>query len=86
MPQTTTPQGTITEEEDGMTQTAQTTRPVTGLVPSQRTSVTTSATARPASGGLVEAARRAFVVARGLRSLRPVPARPQEPYGESDGQ
>ncbi|KJK58525.1 hypothetical protein [Saccharothrix sp. ST-888] len=71
-----------------MTQTAQTIRPGTGLVPEQRTP---ARPAVPGAGtapgrGLADAARRAFAVARGLRSLRPVPARPQEPYGESDGQ
>ncbi|MFB7666586.1 hypothetical protein ACFC1R_21985 [Kitasatospora sp. NPDC056138] len=71
-----------------MTQTAQTTRPGTGLVPEQRTPTrpTVPDAGTTTGGGLADAARCAFAVARGLRSLRPVPARPQEPYGESDGQ
>lgn len=70
-----------------MTQTANTTRPVTGLIPAQRGEAALPAhlpTPKPESFATV--VRRAFAVARGLRSLRPVPARAQEPYGESDGQ
>jgi len=69
-----------------MTQTAQSTRSAAGI-PGQRTAAETPApaAAQPATG-LAATVRRAFAVARGLRSLRPVPARAQEPYGESDGQ
>ncbi|GAA2138971.1 hypothetical protein GCM10009760_20650 [Kitasatospora kazusensis] len=72
-----------------MTQSARSTRPVTGLIPNQRALSpaglpAVSSVPRPES--FADAARRAFAVARGLRSLRPVPARPQQPYGESDGQ
>ncbi|MDH6578763.1 hypothetical protein [Kitasatospora sp. MAP5-34] len=71
-----------------MTQTAPTTRPVTGLIPNPRaTSDGLPATSyAPEPETFAAVARRAFAVARGLRSLRPVPARAQQPYGESDGQ
>ncbi|MFD9123748.1 hypothetical protein [Kitasatospora sp. NPDC059571] len=73
-----------------MTQTApRSAAPATaaGLVPGQRTPADpTPLRAVPPAGGLFATARRAFEVARGLRSLRPVTARPQEPYGEVDGQ
>ncbi|MGK4582373.1 hypothetical protein [Kitasatospora sp. HPMI-4] len=71
-----------------MTQTTRTTRPGTGLIPGQRgTAAGVATTARPVLGdGLADTLRRAFAIARGLRSLRPVPVRAQEPYGESDGQ
>jgi hypothetical protein len=58
-----------------------------GLVPGQRTPADPSAAPAAASApGLLAAVRRAFEVARGLPRLRPVTARPQEPYGEVDGQ
>ncbi|MEV4615167.1 hypothetical protein AB0K43_21635 [Kitasatospora sp. NPDC049258] len=67
-----------------MTQTVQPDRTATGLLPAQR------GAHHPAPGHPEVTVRghlgRAFAVVRGLRALRPVPARPQEPYGESDGQ
>ncbi|MER8183525.1 hypothetical protein [Kitasatospora sp. NPDC094015] len=67
-----------------MTQTVPSDRTATGLVPAQR------GARRPGPGHPQDTVRghlgRAFAVARGLRALRPVPARPQQPYGESDGQ
>ncbi|MEV6209185.1 hypothetical protein [Kitasatospora sp. NPDC051914] len=71
-----------------MTQTARSTAPATGLIPGQRPPAeppVVPAAAEPETG-LGAALRRGFAVARGLRSLRPVPARTQEPYGEVDGQ
>ncbi|GAA2249149.1 MULTISPECIES: hypothetical protein [Kitasatospora] len=66
-----------------MTQTTRTTRPGTGPIPEQHRPA--AAVRPPLGSGLADTARRAFAIARGLRSLRPVPARAQEPYGESDG-
>ncbi|GAA0679014.1 hypothetical protein GCM10010193_35670 [Kitasatospora atroaurantiaca] len=69
-----------------MTQTAQSTRSAAGI-PGQRTPAEAPVpTVAPPATGLAATVRRAFAVVRGLRSLRPVPARAQEPYGESDGQ
>ncbi|PBC78400.1 hypothetical protein BX265_3167 [Streptomyces sp. TLI_235] len=71
-----------------MTKTARSTAPATGLIPGQRPPVeppVEPAADAPPAGGLA-ALRRAFAVARGLCTLRPVPARVQEPYGEVDGQ
>lgn len=66
-----------------MTQTARTARPATALVPGQRTPLA----APPTTGRQVQGtARRWLAIALGARSLRPVAARAQEPYGESDGQ
>ncbi|MEV7180430.1 hypothetical protein [Kitasatospora sp. NPDC093679] len=71
-----------------MTKTARSTAPATRLIPGQRPPAE-SPFVPPAAGpgtGPVSALRRAFAVARGLRTLRPVPARAQESYGEVDGQ
>ncbi|MFJ5926941.1 hypothetical protein ACIQF6_30555 [Kitasatospora sp. NPDC092948] len=73
-----------------MPQATQHTEAGTGLIPSPRTSpdgVVSAARVgepRPERWGAVLA--RGFAVARGLRSLRPVPAKEQQSYGEVDGQ
>ncbi|MEU9127413.1 hypothetical protein AB0D08_04700 [Kitasatospora sp. NPDC048540] len=68
-----------------MPQTVEPSRTAAGLVPAQRTG--TARPGVPAAGATTGGhLARAYAVARGLRALRPVPARAQEPYGESDGQ
>ncbi|MFJ8039979.1 hypothetical protein ACIRBX_05600 [Kitasatospora sp. NPDC096147] len=67
-----------------MTQTTPAARTATGLVPAQRTQQT--GPGRAPATAQVSPARRLLAIALGIRSLRSVPARPQEPYGESDGQ
>lgn len=67
-----------------MTQTTPAARPVTGLVPAQRTPLTTGASA--AAPAPVSTGRRLLAIALGIRSLRSVPARRAESYGECDGQ
>jgi hypothetical protein len=57
-----------------------------GLVPGQRTPAGPPSTPAAPAPGLLASVRRAFEVVRGLPRLRPVTARPQEPYGEVDGQ
>ncbi|GAA2740105.1 MULTISPECIES: hypothetical protein [Kitasatospora] len=70
-----------------MTQTAQKIESVTGLVPGpRRPEEPVTVGPRSDAPGFADSARHAFALLRGLRSLRPVPARPQRPYGEVDGQ
>ncbi|MFG2819322.1 hypothetical protein ACGFX4_07835 [Kitasatospora sp. NPDC048365] len=69
-----------------MTQTAQHTEPVTGLVPAPRRPLDPEPAPAAEPRTPVGELRRAFAVLRGLRTLRPVAARPQPGYGEVDGQ
>ncbi|MFI5528712.1 hypothetical protein ACIA8O_09175 [Kitasatospora sp. NPDC051853] len=68
-----------------MTQTTPAARPATGLVPAQRTPAAGPGRT-PAAAPAVSTARRLLAIALGVRSRRSVPARPQESYGECDGQ
>ncbi|GAA3019777.1 hypothetical protein GCM10020229_33770 [Kitasatospora albolonga] len=68
-----------------MTQTTPAARPATGLVPAQRTPLAGSGRT-PAAAPAVSTGRRLLAIALGIRSLRSVPARRQESYGECDGQ
>ncbi|BAJ30068.1 MULTISPECIES: hypothetical protein [Kitasatospora] len=74
-----------------MPQATQRTEPGTGLIPAPRTAPDGAPAgprrhpAAPADGW-GRALLRGVSVARGLRSLRPVAARPQPGYGEVDGQ
>ncbi|MFJ1708678.1 hypothetical protein [Kitasatospora sp. NPDC088346] len=68
-----------------MTRTVQPGRGTVGLVPAQRPAPGPGA-GRPAAVPPRGHLSRAYAVLRGLRSMRPVPAVAQEPYGESDGQ
>ncbi|WP_033219295.1 hypothetical protein [Kitasatospora phosalacinea] len=74
-----------------MPQATQQTEPGTGLIPVPRTAPDgVPGDPRPAaergSEGWATALRHGVAVVRGLRALRPVPARPQRGYGEVDGQ
>ncbi|WP_371498511.1 hypothetical protein OG871_20975 [Kitasatospora sp. NBC_00374] len=68
-----------------MTRTVQPGRSAVGLVPAQRAGAG-HGEGRPAAASPRGHLSRAYAVVRGLRSMRPVPAVAQEPYGESDGQ
>jgi hypothetical protein len=67
-----------------MTQTTPAARPATGLVPAQRTPL--AGPGRTPAAPAVSTGRRLLAIALGFRSLRSVPARRQESYGECDGQ
>lgn len=72
-----------------MPQATQQIEPGTGLIPAPRTAPDDAPGlpgAQPAQEGWGPTLARGFAVLRGLRSLRPVEARRQEPYGEVDGQ
>ncbi|RAJ38521.1 hypothetical protein K353_04072 [Kitasatospora sp. SolWspMP-SS2h] len=74
-----------------MPQATQRTEPGTGLIPVPRTAPdgapgAARPTAAPPREGWGAALLRGIAVARSLRSLRPVAARPQRGYGEVDGQ
>ncbi|QKW20987.1 hypothetical protein HUT16_19725 [Kitasatospora sp. NA04385] len=74
-----------------MPQATQHIEPGTGLIPAPRTAPDDAPGGpRPAVGTGREdwaaALRHGVAVLRGLRSLRPVAARPQRGYGEVDGQ
>ncbi|MFE1316410.1 hypothetical protein [Kitasatospora phosalacinea] len=74
-----------------MPQATQHTEPGTGLIPAPRTAPdgapgSPRPAADPRDEGWGAALLRGVAVVRGLRSLRPVAARPQRGYGEVDGQ
>jgi len=77
-----------------MPQATQHTGPGTGLIPAPRTAPDGAPgaarpegrAADPRPEGWTSALRHGVAVLRGLRSLRPVAARPQRGYGEVDGQ
>ncbi|MFF4345147.1 hypothetical protein ACFY00_35170 [Kitasatospora sp. NPDC001540] len=74
-----------------MPQATQHIEPGTGLIPAPRTAPDGApGSSRPATAprgeGWGATLLRGVAVVRGLRSLRPVEARPQRGYGEVDGQ
>ncbi|GLW73195.1 hypothetical protein Kpho02_54940 [Kitasatospora phosalacinea] len=74
-----------------MPQATQHIEPGTGLIPAPRTAPDGAPgaprpAAAPQDAGWGAALLRGVAVVRGLRSLRPVEARPQRGYGEVDGQ
>ncbi|MFD8599981.1 hypothetical protein ACFV1L_33740 [Kitasatospora sp. NPDC059646] len=73
-----------------MPQATQHIRPGTGLIPAPRTApdgaLAIPRADAPQPEGWGAALARCFTVARSLRSLRPVPAKQPQPYGEVDGQ
>ncbi|MGW4384559.1 hypothetical protein [Kitasatospora sp. NPDC004531] len=75
-----------------MPQATQHIEPGTGLIPTPRTATTAAEPAAAARPGVPQpegwraTLKRGLAVARSMRSLQPVAARKQQPYGEADGQ